>query len=373
MTRPLAIRYASNGTTFLAIEEMNDVRIEYPVYQICQAIANQESVGGNLTIGMNIDTGTPIGTFIDTYRPEIVGSHPATTTPSSVTYAFSQIVDSGSVSPTRPVEYSTISSDDDDGSVTTGIRQMSIDNIRTELFDRVVLKLSTNGLGSYILRTDAPVSSGDTWTQIHSITDSIQTGGNTTYIWRKTAESIPAPYRPLKIINTSGDLREMSDADLQNLFDSYANYVIATGRGKYLLQETAPDVAGQTWVRMGTSLSDNINELKSVSYTGTYTGAYTSAVSGTYTSAVAGTFVKAYSGVYNRGYRRTYGSSNSNNYYQSGVTKTRTVAYAGTRNVGFVGPRNVTFGKTDLETYTALTVSSTINKVSTVNLWLRTK
>jgi hypothetical protein len=370
MTRPLAIRYAADGTTFQAIEEMNDVRIEYPVYQICQAIANQQSVGGNLTIGMNSGTGTPIGTFIDTYRPQIVGSHPATTTPSSVTYAFSQIVNSGSVSPTSPVEYSAISSG---GSVTTGVRQMSLDNIRTELFDRVALKLGTTGLGSYILAPSAPASSGDTWTQIHTITDTVQTGNNTTYIWRKTAESIPAPYRPLKIINTSGDLREMSDTDLQNLFDSYANYVIATGRGRYVLQETAPAVAGQTWVRMGTSLSDNINALNNVSYTGTYTGAYTSAVSGTYTSAVDATFVKAYSGVYNRGFRRTYGSSNSNDYFQRGITKSFEASYAGSRATPFVGTRDVAFGKTDLETYTGLTVSSTINKVSTVNLWLRTK
>ena len=370
MTRPLAIRYASDGTTFQAIEEMNDVRIEYPVYQICRAIANQQSVGGNLTIGMNIGTGTPIGTFIDTYRPQIVGSHPATTTPSSVTYAFSQIVDSGSVSPTSPVEYSAISSG---GSITNGIRQMSLNNIRTELFDRVSLKLGTTGLGSYILTPDAPVSPGDTWTQIHSITDTVRTGNNTTYIWRKTAESIPAPYHPLKVINTAGDLREMSDTDLQNLFDAYANYVIATGRGRYVLQETAPAVAGQTWVRMGTSLSDNINQLKSVSYSGTYSGAYTSAVSGTYTSAVDDTFVKAYTGVYNRGFRKTYGTSNTNDYYQSVITKTREASYEGSRATDFVGIRNVTFGKNDLETYTGLTVSSTINKVSTVNLWLRTK
>jgi hypothetical protein len=370
MSRPLAIRYAADGTTFQAIEEMNDVRIEYPVYQICQAIANQQSVGGNLTIGMNSGTGTPIGTFIDTYRPQIVGSHPATTTPSSVTYAFSQIVNSGSVSPTSPVEYSAISSG---GSVTTGVRQMSLDNIRTELFDRVALKLGTTGLGSYILAPSAPVSSGDTWTQIHSITDTIQTGNNTTYIWRKTAESIPAPYRPLKVINTAGDLREMSDTDLQNLFDSYANYVIATGRGKYLLQETAPAVAGQTWVQMGTSLSDNRNQLKNVSYSGTYAGSYTGAVSSAYTSAVLGYYVKRFTGTYNRGFRRTYATSNSSLYYQRAISKPRDVEYAGTRDVGFVGTRDVAFGKTDLETYTGLTVSSTIDKISTVNLWLRTK
>jgi hypothetical protein len=370
MTRPLAIRYASNGTTFQAIEEMNDVRIEYPVYQICRAIANQTSSGGNLTIGMNSGVGTAIGTFVDTYRPQIVGSHPATTTPTSVTYAFTQVVNAGTTSPTSPVEYSTISSG---GTVTTGIRQMSLDNIRTEFFDRVAVKLGAQGLGSYILRPDAPVSSGDTWAQVHTITDTVQTGSNTTYIWRKTAESIPAAYRPLKLINTAGDLREMSDADLQNLFDSYANYVIATGRGRYVLQEAAPAVAGQTWVRMGTSLSDNINQLNNVSYTGTYTGSYTSAVSGGYTRAILYYFIKTFTGTYNRGFRRTYGTSNSNLYYQRAISKERNVSYAGTRDVTFVGTRDVAFGRTDIETYTGLTVSSTINKVSTVNLWLRTK
>ena len=370
MTRPLAIRYASDGTTFRAIEEMNDVRLEYPIYRICSAIAKQQPVGGNLTIGMNSGTGTPIGTFIDTYQPGVVGTHPVSTTPLSVTYAFTQILNPGTVSPTSPVEYSTISSG---GSVTTGIRQMSTDNIRTELFDRVALKLGTNGLGSYILAPSAPVSSGDTWTQIHSITDTIRTGNNTTYMWRKTAESIPATYRTLKIINADGDLREMSDADIENLFDSYANYVIATGRGKYLLQETAPAVAGQTWVRMGTSLSDNRNKLNSVSYSGTYVGSYTGSYAGTYTSAVAGTFAKTYTGVYNRPSRRSFSGFLSNQYYSTPISRPRIVYYAGTRATPFAGTRDYTFGKTDIETYTALTVSSTINKVSTVNLWLRTK
>jgi len=372
MSRPLAIRYAQDGTTFQALEEMNDVRIEYPVYQICQAISEEPAVGGNLTINLNSEDGTSIGSFTDTYRPDIVGTHPTTTTPTSVTYNFTQIVNAGTTAPTRPVEYSTVVIDEE-GNTTTGIRQMSTDNIRAEFFDRVVLKLAAPGLGAYILRPNAPIASGDTWTKIHTITDTLQTGSNETYIWRKTAESTPAVYRPLKIINTTGDLREMNDTDLKNLFDSYANYVIATGRGKYLLQETAPTTAGQTWVQMGVSLSDNINRLKDISYTGTYVGAYTSAVATGFVGVYAGTYVKAYTGAYTGTYRLSYGSSQTNRYYTGTYTKTRNVSYAGTRSKTYTSGVVTTFGKIDLETYTAKTVTSTIDKVSTVNLWLRTK
>jgi hypothetical protein len=372
MSRPLAIRYDQDGTTFLALEEMNDVRIEYPVYQICQVISEEPAVDGNLTINLNSQNGTSIGSFTDTYRPEIVGSHPATTTPTSVIYNFTQIVNAGTTAPTRPVEYSTVVIDAA-GNTTTGIRQMSTNNIRTEFFDRVVLKLAAPGLGAYILRPTAPIASGDTWTKIHTITDTLQTGSNETYIWRKTAESAPAEYRPLKIINTSGDMREMSDTDLKNLFDSYVNYVIATGRGKYLLQETAPTTAGQTWVQMGTSLSDNINRLKDISYTGTYSGTYTSAVATAFAGAYRGSYIKAYTGTYTGAYRLTYGSSNTNVYYAGTYTRNRNVTYAGSRIKTYTSGVLTPFGKTDLETYAGQTVTSTIDKVSTVNLWLRTK
>lgn len=372
MTRPLAIRYDSSvPPKFSALEEMNDVRIEYPVYQICAAIADELSSGGNLTINMNSGTGTEIGTFVDTYNPDIVGYHPATTTPTSVSYVFTQILEAGTTSPVRPVEYSTIQNPDE--SITTGIRQMSIDNIRTEFFDRVTAKLAAQGLGSYILRPEAPVNAGDTWTKVHTITDTLQTGSNETYIWRKTAESVPAEYRPLKIINTSGDLREMSDTDIKSLFDSYANYVIATGKGKYVLQEFAPVVTGQTYVKMGTSLSDNITKIEDKTYTGTYVGSYSSAVLTTFTGSYTGTYTASYVKVTATAFRRTYGSSNSNLYYSSNVTTTREVPINLTTEKSYTSGVTTAFGKTDLESFIGKTVTSTITKVSSTNLWLRTK
>lgn len=372
MSRPLAIRYEQDGTTFQALEEMNDVRIEYPVYQICQAISEEPASGGNLTINLNSQSGTFIGSFVDTYRPEIVGSHPATTTPTSVTYNFTQILDAGTTAPTRPIEYSTVVIDAN-GNTTTGIRQMSTTNIRTEFFNRVVLKLAAPGLGAYILRPTAPIASGDTWTKVHTITDTLQTGGNDTFIWRKTAESAPATYRPLKITNTDGDMREMSDTDLKNLFDSYANYVIATGRGKYLLQETAPTTAGQTWVQMGTSLQDNINRLKDISYTGTYVGSYTSAVDTAFTGTYRGVYSKAFVGSYTGAYRRSYRGYLSNEYYTGTYQGTYTGDFTGSREKSYTSGVLTAFGKTDTESYIGTTVTSTIDKVSTVNLWLRTK
>lgn len=375
MAAPLLVKYSSGN--FAGLQESDDTTKEYMVYQIAKAIASETSQTGYLTIGLNKSTGTSIGTFVDTYRPDIVGTHPVTTTPTKVTYKFSQNIPSSDISTTDavvPLEWSTVVVDKDTGETTTGIRPMSDANIRAEVFNQVFTFLGKKGLGAYVLGPEEPAAdTGDTWVKAITITDTIRTGNNETFIWRKTAASAPTTYRPLKMIPDTVNIREMSDVDIRSQFNSFVNYCRESGKGKYALQELAPSGTGQTWVKMGTSFSDNILKMADTNYTGTYRGVYTSAVTKRYTGSYEGSYVKAYSGTYQRNFRRTYGTSQSNEYYGRAVTRYFSKAYIGTRNKTRTLYYDGDYNREQEETYAGQTVTSTIDKVSTVNLWLRTK
>jgi hypothetical protein len=375
MSAPLLVKYSA--ANFDGLQESDNTSKEYFVYQIAKAIASETSQTGYLTIGLNKTTGVSIGNFVDTYRPDIVGTHPVTTTPSKVTYKFSQNIPSSDLNTddaVMPLEWSTVVINEGTGETTTGIRPMTDTNIRTEVFDRVCLLLAAKGLGSYVLSPEEPVSdAGDTWVKAITITDTLRTGNNETYIWRKTAASAPAVRRALKLIPDSSDIREMSDTDMRSQFNPFVNYCRSTNRGRYALQEKAPSGTGQTWVKMGVSFSDNILKMKDTAYTGTYRGIYTSAVTKNYTGAYVGSYSGPISKDFNRNYRRTYGTSNSNDYYHRPVTKYFNRNYGGTRYYTKTLYFDGSYHRTAEKTYSGQTVTSTIDKISTVNLWLRTK
>lgn len=375
MSAPLLVKYSA--ANFDGLQESDNTSKEYFVYQIAKAIASETSQTGYLTIGLNKTTGVSIGNFVDTYRPDIVGTHPVTTTPSKVTYKFSQNIPSSDLNTddaVMPLEWSTVVINEGTGETATGIRPMTDTDIRTEVFDRVCLLLAVKGLGSYVLSPEEPVSdAGDTWVKAITITDTLRTGNNETYIWRKTAASAPAVRRALKLIPDSSDIREMSDTDMRSQFNPFVNYCRSTNRGRYALQEKAPSGTGQTWVKMGVSFSDNILQMKDIAYTGTYRGIYTSAVTKNYTGAYVGSYSRAIPKNFNRNYRRTYISSQSNEYYHRPVTKYFNRNYGGTRYYTKTLYFSGSYHRTAEKTYSGQTVTSTIDKISTVNLWLRTK
>lgn len=362
MSRPLAIKYDTGGY-FAGLQEMSDTWLDYPIYQICKAMAAQPNGTGNLTLNVNGLNGNAIGTFTDTYRPDSVGSHPVGTNVLSVTYTFKQIVNAGTVTPTRAMEWSN-----------SGIRQMSNAELDNQFYAKVATRLAAQKLGSYVLQPAAPTSG--TWTQIATITDTVRSGSNTTNLWRKTGESAPSTYRPLKL---SADLTEMTDAEIQLMFDDYANYVIATGRGKYTLSEVAP--ATGTWVKMGSSIADTRNTVVNQAYTGYYStsgNTYRSAsgtlyYSGERLGTFAGTVLLGYTAYYS-GYHsalriRTYRTGATYwGYYPKNYWGYRTSTYASTYYINYVG----TYYTSTPKTYSGLTVTNTIENISKTNLWLRT-
>jgi hypothetical protein len=370
MSRPLAIKYNSQTAAFQGLQEMSDSRMGNTLNSLGLAMANESASDGNLTVNIN-GTGTVIGAFVDTSRPDIVGSHPVGTTVSSVQYIFNQILDAGSLSPTRPVEWSG-----------DAMRQMSDVSLRTDIYDKMVVALAAKTTGAYVMQPNTPT--GGTWVQIASITNAMQsdgtTGGNTTYLWRKINDSAPSTIRPLKL---AAELIEMDDDDIATMFDDYANYVIATGKGKYAVSDAAP--TGGTWVKMGATLTDTIRRLGDQTYTGSYTRSFTGAYT-TYTGF-------SYTGYYSRGFSDSYTRSNgpytyNSPVYYSGILRyspaeryiTYTGYYSGTysRNVpitrtgtteGYVPTSSTT---QVAKSYSGLTVLTTVDNISNTNLWLRT-
>ena len=373
MSRPLSILYDVSNN-FAGLQEMNDVRLEYPVYQICKAIADENQAGGNLTIGINDDE-TSIGTYTDTYYSDTIGTHDANTTIQQQVYQVTQKLDAGTTAPTRPVEYSTVVIDAV-GNTTTGIRPMTNASIRTEFFDRVVLELSSRGLGSYVMQVDSPALPGETWISVHTLTNTNQAGSSETKIWRKTGDTAPTEYLPLRLVTTDGDLREMSDTELQGLFDSYADYVIDTGRGQYRLQEKNPATTGQTWYKMGSSIKDTRVSLEYESYVGAYNRNFIGEYQRNYVGRYAGDRFFSFLSEYLRNYRRTYGTREGE-YFSGWVVredKSRmNIAFLGFEDETYERAVNRTFQRLVDRSFSSWTVVSTVEDISTAYLWLRTK
>jgi hypothetical protein len=368
MSRPLAIKYNSQTAAFQGLQEMSDSEMGNTLNSLGLAMANKSSSNGNLTVNVN-GTGTVIGAFVDTSRPDVVGSHPVGTSVISVQSIFNQVLSAGSISPTRPVEWSG-----------GAMRQMSDASLRTDIYDKMVVALAAKTTGAYVMQPNTPT--GGTWVQIASITNAMQSAGNTTYLWRKTNNSAPSTKRPLKL---GAELIEMNDDDIATMFDDYANYVIDTGKGKYAVSDAAP--SSGTWVKMGATVTDTIRRLGNQSYTGYFTRSFSGAYA-TYTPfSYTGYYSRGYSGSYTGYYQFTgsqqnpiYYSGRLAGYYQTPTYTYYTGYYSGTYNsnvpkdrtgttVGYVP----TSSSTQIpKSYSGLTVLTTVDNISNTNLWLRT-
>lgn len=350
---PLKIKASATPITsanFQGLQTMSDTEVK-------NYIANKITVGfsgavgnGSNTADINIDTanalsGTSIGTFVDTDRTEATGTHPATGSTATVTYYAKQVTatDTGSIT-NRPLGYDT------------AIRQLTDSQINTDIIDKVITAMVTESdytAGQYRLSGSAPA--GGTWTARYTITD-VANGGNTTYyIWQKTAAtSTPnADLRPLKTYS-GNNVKQMTDAEIQEMIPYFRNRIISTGVGTYKLQAATP--SGGTWVQMGSG-SDTREQVVSQNYTGSYGGTrtYSNVAYGgtrTYSTSYANSFAgtrtysnTAYSGT------RTY-----SNTYTSAFAGTRPYAgsrtYSGSYITNYAGTRPYAGSRTYSGTYT---------------------
>ena len=344
--RPLRIKassYPVSSSNLQGLQEMTDTEIE----QYYSAILTKEiadNTDGTGTVELNVTTdasgsGTTIGTATDTKRDDAVGTHPTDGASSTVTtYTAKQVETVVSESITnRPLGY--------ESSGTVGMHEFTDSELDTDILDKVADDLCAQGdytIGQYKLSTSSPA--GGTWTARYTLTDTEVDGDSINYyIWQKTTAttSANANYKPLKVTGGGAGVQEMTVAEMEQIVPNMRNYMISSGKGKYVLQAAAP--GSGTWVDQG-SFTDTRKEVASQNYTGSYAGSYTGPYTGAYTGAknYAGSYTgaKSYAGSYvgTSGYSGTYtGTSGYSGTYSGSYTGPYQANYAGYAGTAYSG------------------------------------
>ena len=317
-----------NGSS--SLREMTAAEIDDNVDLILDHFSGMSS-NNTGHLAMNAEAGwTDIGTFADTRRDQAQGTHPANTTVHTDNYVFRQNLTDVTPSPAaRPFAVKYVS-----GSY-TGLIEMTDAECRADIVDRINAKIAAGSVGSYVLQPSAPGSG--TWSNVGTINNKFQSGvNNSTILWKRTTGSNTTATRPLKW-NGSASLREMTDAEINDLVEMYQESIVDTGIGKYQLSAAAP--GSGTWQTVGSAFADTRKQRSDQNYAGDYSGAYT----GNYTGAYTGYYTPYYSG-------RAVGPYTG--YYSGTYTGYYTGTYTGS--------------------YTGATILSSNETVSTMKLWLRT-
>ncbi len=424
--RPLRIKasaYPVSSSNIQGLQEMTDAEIEqYYSAILTKDIADNTDGTGTAELNINGGSGTTIGTATDTVRDDAVGTHPTDGASSTVTtYTAKQIETAASESITnRPLGY--------ESSGTVGMHEFTDSELDSDILDKVVDDFVAQGdytIGQYKLATSSPT--GGTWTARYTLNNTEVDGTTTAYkLWQKTAATTAAVdnYKPLKVTGGGAGVQEMTVAEMEQTVPNLRNYIISSGKGKYVLQAAAP--GSGTWVDQG-SFTDTKKEVSAQNYTGAYTGTYTGSYTGGYsgaknyagtytgTSAYAGSYTggknyagtytgtSGYAGTYSGGYAGSYaadyagyagtsytgtytgsytgyytGAKNYTGYYAG--TSAYAGAYTGAKNYAgtytgtsaYSGTYSGTYTGYYSGTYSGDTIQSSNETVSTVKLWLRT-
>jgi hypothetical protein len=311
-----------NGSA--SLKEMSAAEIDDNVDLILDHFSGMTS-NNTGHLAMNAEASwTDIGTFADTRRDEAQGTHPANTTIHTDNFVFRQNLTDLTPSPTRrPMEVKY-----DSGSY-DGLIEMTDVECRADIVDRINIKIAAAGVGSYALQPAAPETG--TWTAVGTITNKLAVNAvsTTTYLWKRTTGSNTTATRPLGWDSSNSSLKELSDAEINDLVEMYQESIVDTGIGKYALQAAAPGTG--TWQTVGSAFVDTRKQRTDQNYAGDYTGSYSGAYTGYYSTYYSGRQVGPYTGYY-------------------------TGAYSGT----YTG------------TYVGATIMAATDSVSTMKLWLRT-
>lgn len=333
----VVVKQTTSGSV---IQEMSTSDKEYIEHVLLTDFNSADTGVGTISVNPSSTTGlTLIGTFVDTKRPSAVGSHPVSSTPTTVnTYNFYQDLGSATeniTDATRPVAL--------DGSA--DIQRMSDTEANADFVLSTQENLYNSGVGMYKLQPTAPTDG--TWIEKASIVNSLQSGANTTKLWRKSApQSTPTTVRPLKFVVSSGSLREMTDTEIKKFTPRLRNQIVTNGIGQYKLQATAPS-GGGTWVQAGADLVDTRHQVANQNYTGFFANTFT------------GFFSQAFTGFFSASYQRFFNGAFGG-------------SFSGSRTKFFTGTFTGFFSNTFSNTFTGLTVQNSTENVTTKKLWIRT-
>jgi hypothetical protein len=301
-----------------------------------------------------------IGSFVDTYYNEVVGTHPASLITSSQTTTNLYQNDDAALENDSdfrlPLAYNN-----DDGN----IYEMNTTNYTT-FIDEINGIIHQNDYPSSFKLDSAGFTSSDWTTHISNIfTDTINTGNVKNYsIFKRTSMTEPA-----RITNDSGNntslatiIRGDSDMDfdgIANMTDRQAKYSLGqraatrrghgTSPGSYQLRSATqgPPTDAGTWVAKGSAINSR-REVSGSAYTRTRTSSY----AGNYTSPFAGDYVGNYArdfaGNFTGDYVAVYGGNYTGNFigdylsiftgdYIATFAGEYTGVYAGNYTTDFIG------------------------------------
>lgn len=375
MPRPLRVVYDANEN-FSRLQEMSDTEQEYLVELLCTKLANDYFGDGTALITINdAQGGDTFGTFVDNYRPNLVGSHPVSTTINSTTYTFRQKMQYVSGNDVRPVRYTS-----------GGVRASTPSADLYPIYLLMNQHIGNQGVGAYRLQLKGaalPTSDGRTWVQVGpDIVDTLRSGNTTYALYHCIGQTTPTEHRPLKI-DTDSDpvaLKEMTDDEIATLLYYYTYYITRVAftfgpkkyGGQYIMTASLPSNITGTWVQMGDTISDKYNAVENVAYTGTYTNTF----SGTYSGTVNKTFSGNYAGTYSKyeaEVRNLYYAGKLAAQYVGYYLHSYTGTYAGSRVKSYTGSYSGSRSYDYTGSYTGLTVVDTVTDGSKAKLYFRTK
>jgi hypothetical protein len=358
MATPLKIKDAGGN-----IQEFTTSEENYIAYQIGKHLAASGANGtGSITTNA---AHTNIGSFVDTFFNEPVGTHPSTsiTSGSTTTNVYQS---QGTAPETDSDVYSPLMWVDSAGSSETGFKMMP-DVDLNEAVDRYLATIFTNDYpGVFRLASSSPGVDYSVW--LSSVfTDTRTDGTSVGYnIYRRDNYTAPTTVRPMFVEDSAGGsgikIRAMNDRQIQYSFGQRAKTRIGASKiGTYQLRTSAqgaPTDPG-TWVSKGSATdtkqttSQQIFTRDSTStfqqnytrgYTNVYTLPYVKAYTNTYTATFDSTpYTTAYSGPL---YATAYANQYLGNYtkpYVPNYIRGYTVPYTGTYERQFTAIFNTTY------------------------------
>lgn len=414
MGRPLRAVYA-NTTYSNGVQEMSDSDIDALSSQLIgvYCAANPTTAYGTSLLATILYGGYGVsrGVVFDSRSSSGINDHPVSNTiirPYDFQQTEKTLATQTLALTARPVQYLA----------NGNIQEMSNSDIITYMCPPIVQTMITGGAGGHYLGlTSSGAPATGTWVSTSTLDDNYYNASNTLIsdsytLWQRTTGASTTNIRPLKKSGTS--LREMSDTDIQNLYQFVGEYIRTTGIGQYAVQTSAPSTG--TWINRG-SYTNTVNNLVDTSYVGsyvgyftaTYTGAYTQAFTGSYAGSYTQAFTGSYAGTYTGGftsaftgaYTRAYNSPGHTSYgptvtyasvpfnstytgiYNGTFSRTFTGSYVGTYSgaftgsyVGtysgaFTGTYNTAYSGTFTGAYSGLTTQSSTTS-TTYYLWVRT-
>ena len=247
------------------LQQMTSTEENYLAYVIGKDnLAADSGVGG---ITLTSTGNTSIGSFVDTFYNEAVGTHPASAiTSGSTTTTLYQKDGTASIGGgLRPVGF------EDDSNSVPSLYEFP-DSDMNVLARRINSRIATSSYpGLYKLGSSSP--GADYAIHISGAFSDTQTDGTTVdyNIYKRTAMTAPTTVRPVGL-RSDGHLQELADSDISDTIGTFVRNLRATAGeiGSYQLRSAtqgAPTDAG-TWTAVGTATDTKKNTTES-SYTRT--------------------------------------------------------------------------------------------------------